>query len=325
MLRSTVIFVGTLLLGLSGCGDRRSCPRHRGTCEPPPTTTVDSLGSSHQWVVDSIRFPSDAATATAYGLNLDGDEFCREDNAIGQVLAAFFGGNSSEDINPAVRAQILSGRLIHLIDIRATALDNAAGVGVTFYNGIDTDADPTNNLGGDGTFTIDETATSFTLGGHIKDGRLVANLGSVPLTIALSETQEPELVTLHGAVVDATIDGATVTGKLGGSLFPQQVDEQLLPAIAALIAEWVERDCSGTAPNCCDDGTIGASVVGFFDTDPIDCEVSLAEITSSNLIKSLLTVDVDLYDGDGRHNPLCDGVKESMSFGVSFTAVRATF
>lgn len=121
-------------------------------------------------------------------------------------------------------------------------------------------------------------------------------------------------------------------GAVWTSLFPvhphrfdSQVRDVLVPIAWSVVNDWVVRDCTGSSPNCCADGTIGATVIGLFDSMPEDCRVSITEITESNLVKSLLTPDVDLYDAEGRHNPRCDGTLESLSFGISFTAVPATF
>ena len=65
--------------------------------------------------------------------------------------------------------------------------------------------------------------------------------------------------------------------------------------------------------------------MAWFDVAPADCKVSLEEVKDSNLIKSLLTPDVDLMDSTGAFNPLKDGEKDSLSLGVGFTAISGSF
>lgn len=53
--------------------------------------------------------------------------------------------------------------------------------------------------------------------------------------------------------------------------------------------------------------------------------VSLEELQGSILVQNLLAADLDLFDADGNFHPNSDGVKESLSLGVTFTAVTAFF
>lgn len=294
-------------------------------CEPIARPEIDPNGTPTQWVVDSIRFPTSAAEAITAGVNLDGDPVCRVDNALAQVFAATFGLFGDDNLNVSTAELVTTGRIIHLLELRATSLANAQGVGVRFYNGVDADDDATNNLGGEGVFTIEDSAIGVALAGSIEEGRLIAELGEVPLKLAFSTEQQPEIVMLHTAVVHATVQDNRLRGKIGGSFTNDQVQNELMPIAWAVLAGKVEDDCAGTVPDCCTPNSAGATVVGLWDTMPHDCQVTLDELRNSNVVRSLTTPDVDLYDREGRHNPLCDGAKDSLSFGVEFTAVPATF
>jgi len=297
----------------------------RAHCEPISPSWIDADARVRQYVVDSIKFPTDADEAVAYGQNLDGDELGRKDNALGQILALVFPAFDS-DLNDTVASLVRDGRIIHLISLRANEIDHADGVGLRLFTGTDADQDPTNNLGGAGQFVLGDTSSTVELSGDIRDSRLRANLGAVPLQILFSDDAEPVTMTLHAATVDVTMasDG-TMAGLLGGTFTKQQIDDEFMPIVHALLAAMVIRDCSGTIPNCCPDDSQGATVVGLFDSDPADCTVTLEEVTSSNLVKALLTPELDLFDERGRYNPLCDGEKEGLSLGLSFTAVPAAF
>ena len=49
------------------------------------------------------------------------------------------------------------------------------------------------------------------------------------------------------------------------------------------------------------------------------------EFADDPLIGSLLSPDLDLFDGMGNFNPRVDGIRDSLSLGVGFTGVGATF
>ena len=66
--------------------------------------------------------------------------------------------------------------------------------------------------------------------------------------------------------------------------------------------------------------------------DDPDCAVTLEELGNNSLISSLLAPDVDLFDCSGGEwptgccfDPRVDGVKDSLSVGLGFTGVGATF
>ena len=56
-----------------------------------------------------------------------------------------------------------------------------------------------------------------------------------------------------------------------------------------------------------------------------DGTITAKELRTNALIMSLLAPDLDLFDSAGIYNPRVDGVNDSLSFGVGFTAVGAVF
>jgi hypothetical protein len=66
-------------------------------------------------------------------------------------------------------------------------------------------------------------------------------------------------------------------------------------------------------------------VLTFFD-DNEDCTVTVEELEANSLISSTIGApDLDLFDESGNFNPRQDGVKESLSLGVGFSAVAGEF
>jgi hypothetical protein len=290
----------------------------------PDGGTIDPTGSHTQYVADSIDVPTTASEATALGLDLDGDPMLRPDNALGQILAVLVteGGG---DPQGAVDNFVAQGTLIHIMDLQATSLVDATGVGFGLFVGQDSDvpAFPADNFSGAEMFLIaPETPTDGFLEGAITGGHLGAGPGTVPLMVAVDPDLDPILLHLVGAKVVADVGPTNVVnGRLGGALTGAEVDNVLLPALHDIYALIVAEDCPG---GVCTAGSAGETLLDLFDENK-DGMITLAELQESALIQSLFAPDVDLFDATGAYNPRVDGLKDSLSFGVGFTAVGAVF
>ncbi len=300
------------LTAAAGCAEQ-------DPCDPTDAVDIDPAGIHHQYVVDSIQVPASPAEANDLGLNLDGDEMGRPDNAFGQVLAVIFNNLDEEDpFNDEVAARILAGELIQLFDVQTTDLLDAGGAGFRGFVGADADSDPSNNLGGDGQFRI--RISGDPMGGRIADGELHAWLGTVPIQFALPNVEEPLVLELHSAQVVAYVDQEGMSGKIGGGITEQDVDEVLMPALQFVIEREIEKSCDESG---CVENSVGEWLRDEYDLNR-DGEISLDEVRTSTLTGALLAPDVDLFC-DGVASPRCDGVKDSLSLGLGFTAVPAHF
>jgi hypothetical protein len=298
---------------------------------------VDPTGTHHQYVADSIKVPASSSEATTYALNIAGSDM--PDNALGGLLSAL-ATTADLDVSGTVNEAVESGQVILLVDVQATALDAASGVGTTVYLGTNPDpaacTDPEDlatcgqHLMGDATFDIDEDSPDNALViGSIVGGTFNGGPGSVTLQIPLSEGAAPISLDLIGArmQVGVTEDGLT-SGKLGGAITMEDINTKVIPAVSDVVADLIAEDCTGAFPDCCEDTeSTGATTLDFFnDPDSEDCEVTEAELRDNSIIKStLLNPDLDLLDGDGNYNPDDEGTKDSLSLGVGFTGVAATF
>jgi hypothetical protein len=153
-------------------------------------------------------------------------------------------------------------------------------------------------------------------------GRLRAGPGSVPVLLAFAGVP-PAVISLVG--VGGGIDceasaSGLASGRLGAALTEEEVDQRLIPAMAAGIDEVMQRDCPDAL---CEDGSPGEQLAIFFD-DNEDGRLTEEELLSNSLIASTIgNPDLDLFDAGGVYNPGVDGVKDSLSLGVGFTAVSA--
>jgi hypothetical protein len=326
-----------LLLFLSACSSVEHPPLRDSACTEAlvDRPAVDPTGADTVWLVDSIEFPDTASAANRLGKNLDCDVQNRPDNAMGQV-ASTLAGLWGSDLSTEIAGYIADGRLLHLITVRATSTVEADGVGFTVQHGIDLDGDPADNFTGVEPFAVDTERGRGTASGRFADGRLEARGGQLPLGLVMPYLEEPLIIPIEGAAVDAEIIDGKLVGRVGGGIPAEAVDILLMPVFQYAFERIIDRDCTGPStagePPCgCAPGATGQTLLDLFDEEPDrpgtepdgDCFVGVDEMRGNSLISSLLAPDVDLFDADGNPDPMGDGTKESSSIGVGFTAVPA--
>ena len=127
----------------------------------------------------------------------------------------------------------------------------------------------------------------------------------------------PVFVHLIGAraAIPSVTDAGFAAGVLGGGIAQTEIDGVVLPAMRDGMNGLIAHDCATkTPPGCgCASSSRGATYLSLFDKSPADCTISLDEIKSNDLIKTLLAPDVSI-----------DGIP-ALSVGVGMSAVPATF
>ena len=290
-----------------------------GYCAPQEPGPVE--GAHSLFVVDSVRFPANPLEASSeMSMDFDGVEPIRKENALGQVLGTVF-GSLGTDIDGIVASMIADGRILHLIDVQSVSRDTSASVGASVFLGFDLDEDPSDNFTGTETFGVVDPFAGQTMTGRINDGNIVVALGAMPLQLALPGVEEPFVLNLAAARMEAAFDGDMLVGLIGGVLSEEQVQNEFLPIVHTVIARSVALQCD---QGVCEPDSNGAVFLDLFDSDG-DGEVSLEEVVDNELVKALTEPDLDLFDESGAMVPGCDDVRESLSFVVRFTAVPAQF
>ena len=139
--------------------------------------------------------------------------------------------------------------------------------------------------------------------------------------------------------MDVTEDGVT-NGILSGGISQDSMDQLVLPGVAALINEIINdsEGCNTEGDPAADCGCVGAGNKGLqalnFLREPVDgvrpsCSVDAAALKAHPVVGTALSPDIDILDAegnltaDGRPNP--DGVVDSVSIGLGFTAVKGSF
>jgi hypothetical protein len=288
------------------------------------------MGDHHPYVMDSITLPTNGAEAEQLGLDVDGDG--QVDNQLGSIVALL--STNGADMNVVLAGQIDRGETIQLADLQTTDLADATNSALYIWKGENplplpcTDIGDTvcrHHLAGNGTFDVApvENPGQAMIFGGISGMHYGGNRGVVQLEVPLFVADQALHLEVIGARAEVEVSELGMTmGHLAGAVTEDYIESDVLPELHNVLAIVVERDCGGTSPNCCDADTDGAQTVGLFDADS-DCMVSLAELQDSGLLDALLAPDVDLLDEEGLEGS--DGVKESVSLGVGFTAVTAVY
>ena len=295
----------------------------------------DPAGTDHTYVISELKVPTSANEATQLGLDIDGNG--QPDNALGGLLAAL-AGQADLDLNGTVNDQVVSGGIVLLANLKATALTEATGVGLHVYLGDADSATPTPcpspdsmpedcglHLLGDGMFDVSMDYGAKVVG-NVVGGSFTGGPGNITIELALAEGASVPINLIGARATSGVTESGLTAGKIGGALRDSDVQDELIPAVADLIASLLESsNCTGNPDECCPADSTGEQVLSFFD-DNGDCEVTAEELAANSLISSTIgNPDLDLFDEGGEFNPRQDGVKDSLSLGIGFTAVAGDF
>lgn len=280
------------------------------------------------YVVSEIFLPEHAGGAVQYGLDLDGDG--AKDNALGQILAALSSaaGTANLSFQPSTDLGVGSATAIMLVEALAPSF-TAGDISARVLGGqhpipaaCTTPSDFSTcgmHLAGTGHFDV-LPPTWPLLSGTVTAAVFDVGAGQSAFPF-FPDGVSPVWVPLVGARIRATVSAdGLMTGVLGGGIRQSDLNTIFLPAWQSAIAAAITRDCGG-GPRCVSNSP-GEIYLMLFDADH-DGAVTLVELATSSLLSTLLALDVDLLDASG--DPGHDGTPDSLSVGIGFTAVGATF
>jgi hypothetical protein len=296
--------------------------------------TGNPEGTHYSYVVSRAYVPSTNAEASMWGLDIgamkSGTPDGLVDNTLGQAFATL--ASQGLSVQNTITTAIDQGKILLLIDYQTKDFTTASTSGLQIKIGASstppacTDAADTtcrHHLNGDATITLSPSSPSTAaVTGPVAGGTFTSGAGTLALQLAVGST-DPILVSLKNARVKATTASATgITVTLGGALTVTDLNSNILPAIFTTISGIIDHDCPRPRPvdppsaKCGCAGTTG-TIVGLFDNNPRDCEVSAAEFMNSNFIKAVLLPDVC-------STATCTA-PDALSIGIKVDAVKATF
>ena len=271
------------------------------------------VGSEHQFVIDQIDLPTSSTKAKEYAFDLDHNGTL--DNQYGNILAALASAMGSASPQATLDTAMSQGRVIHLLAIYAASMQDGASAGEWEFLGQPAGGQPQPG----GTFVVDTVngpADAYS------GGSIAAGFGQFGGDTAIIVLNIPVLfgglegVVLHAARLEfqASADGLTLTGRIGGALTESDVQTRVIPQQAAQMDAVVSAQCTTVSGTCvCQSGSGAETIQSMFDTDG-NCHISVDEVANNNIIKAFLKGDVMLADGS-----------KGLSLGVGFHAVHASF
>ncbi len=241
-----------------------------GAPAPSGDTDVEGpfTGPVHRFVVDDVFLPTVAADRAAMSADLDGEGGV--DNQLASVLSLLANGGN---LNTHGADMIRAGAIASVVEIQADELDEDDAASVTYLG---REGDP-----------------AVALGGRLAGGRFVSNrtataraLGRATLRLPAIADVDPSVVVLDAMEAELTPDGqGGYTALLRGG-----VGDDALAETARGLRAMILADPQGHP-----------DAIKLFDVDR-NGDVSLAEITTNALIKSVFTSDVMLWV-DGVYAP----------------------
>lgn len=290
-------------------------------------------GNGHQFVVNAMTMP---ASRSQYAVDLNGDG--KPDNALGSILPLL--RLEGLDTQAGIDASIKAGDTLVLLDLHTTdpARMQDAQAGVTMALG---KAQPMPDLGGGGSFQIDGAEPPAELHGALQAGTFSSE---PPATTTRPATVSVRLPLVAGAAaVPLKVNGAHVqfalaagglmTGQLNGSVKTQDLQQNIIPAIAALLTARLAMDPASASSrlirNAFDIGDGNGGACTNPDNSmgqPGDGKIGYCEVLASPLVSTALAPDVQIFDANGNYAPDPANKKpDSLSLGVAFTAAGASF
>jgi hypothetical protein len=293
--------------------------RDSGPDAPPVDALPDLPGPDlppatyRNYVLDRMVLPPPGEAAT-YGHDYNNDG--TNDNYFGAILDAIHLVAPSIGLQDAMDRNFHLGQVVLLQRVGATPnWSNALVATLQAYTGkpelccgspmsCGADAAAASCYSGSHTFAVaQDSPMDAVLSGFIGSGRLQVGPGDVQALLPLGSFSAK--VTLKQAYITGMVDYDRISnGKLMGVISKADIDQQVIPAVAALIDK--EMNDSTTLLST------RQNLKTLFDTGPVDGKVTAKELANNPVIKTFLAGDVDVNS---------DGKKE-LSVGVGFTAVR---
>jgi len=302
---------GLILLLLAACGAPKPQPT---PTQPAPTQTAKVLpvtGVQYHYVTNKLLIPTTQAQTQAFALNIDGDPQQHPDNLFGGLLTMLMSATPSLELQSTVDQAVNAGQIVTLHVMQADDPLNAPSVSWSIFQGQKTQSAPSFN--GSDKFTLNPAApTNWLIAGSLTNGHFAGGPGTVRVQMVLLGA--PVEVDLIGVRLEADVSAkGCANGKLGGGVTVDEFRSKLLPALADGLNRIIKADKA-----------VANTILQAFDADQ-NGVISPTEIENNILLKLAISPDLDLLDASGKFNPGQDGVKDSLSVGLGFTCVPASF
>jgi hypothetical protein len=307
----------------------------------PADVTMISMANPAKYVANALTVPMDRMQ---FGMDLNGDG--KVDNQLGNIIGALSANNlNTQD---GVDQAVCKGSVILLVtQTSADATyqqDDGAGalvqVGKPMTGYMDTngnmkcDSADTGipKFDGTDTFTQDTTFAGAQFAGRISNGLYSSNSPvttthpvTVSLQLPLVSGATPVQLTIVGAHIQfRETSGKIMSGQINGAIKSSDVMNTIIPNVAMLLNSRVTANPTGsTEKQILQIFDIGCTGMPQLKGDGM---IATCEVSDNSIIKNVLNPDVQMFDSAGNYHPNAANTnKDSLSLGLGFTAVKATF
>jgi hypothetical protein len=329
----------------AGCGGDDPPVTDDMTKPVVPVCTADKVtGTSNKLATDSLKLPKTTGGST-YAYDFDGDG--KQENQLKNLVNVI--SLSGLNIQDSVDMAVQGGQAIILADIKTPDLMTSMCSSLTFSLA---DAPamgaPKPKFDGTDTFKVGGIA-GVTLFGGITAGKL-STIASKDQTAANEQKITLNLPLGMGTTLPLSLRGAHIEGSLvmeagvlkikngaiHGVLAKKDIDEQIVPLVASLLTDLIQKDVKMGMP-----GDTAKAIIGLFEqkndakcmanmndccaTHIATCKITKEEVLASP-IGGVLAPDVQVLDEAGNWKPVAGGkMVNGMSVGLGFSSVKASF
>jgi hypothetical protein len=308
----------------------------------PPDVTMVSTMNPAQYVANSLTVPLDRMQ---FSMDLNGDG--KPDNQLGNIIGALSANNlNTQD---GVDQSVCKGSVVLLMRTNSNDAtfqsDDQSGafinVGKPFAY-VDTNMDgkceasPTDvtpKYDGTDSFTTDTSSfQGAQFAGRITNGLFSSNNPAttthpvaIDLQLPLVSGAAPVTLNIIGAHIQFRVSsGKIMSGQINGAIKSTDVMNTIIPNVATLLNQRVTANPTGSTEK---------QILQIFDIGctghpeyKMDGMIETCEVSDNSIIKNVLNPDVQMFDASGNYHPNpANTMKDSLSLGLGFTAVKATY
>lgn len=272
------------------------------------TLQVQAASYVRAYLVNDLILPTTSSEATAYAIDVDGDDHA--DNRFGQVLAAL--ATEGMDLTSATGVAVASGSIVHLVRLQTTdaSFANDPAAQATWCVGKPLPAPPSfDGLDNASCFLTSGTFTATLAGGNFTSPSPVTTPNPVSLDFTMALGTETVALDVVNARLSFNADGSG--GQINGSIPHDEFTYKFAPTFALMCNDTIQNDPSADLSKSCKD-LFDNGCSGFPDYAG-DGFIAVCEILESSLFQNLFAADV-MVDNGG--TPIA-----AVSAGFGFTAV----
>jgi hypothetical protein len=337
MKRTMISLLSLLPLTFAACGGSSGNKSDGGTS----TDCTPSGGTNKaQYVTNVVTVPQ---TKSDFAIDLNGDG--RADNQLGSIVSILKTENLS--VQDGVTMAVAAGTLVILASETssdATFQTDSCATSVIERGSLPAGVTTPDYTGTGAFVAVTDGAGTFNgpiTGGKFSSGSPVTTKSPVSLTILLPliAGAAPVELDVEGGQLEFKRDatGVVTGGELHGFLTSASVQSKVVPNVALLLTSKVSEANptatdmqigsifdTGGAPSAACNNTACANPDGTCAVSG-DKKIDICEVSTNNLIQQVLAPDIQMFQNGVYAPNAANTTKDSLSLGLGFTFVKATF